>query len=240
MKYEFIEIEDIYYENYDGLVYDLEVEDDHSYNIEGIIVHNSACTTRKVTGVGYPQISAAIENADFAHGLGALICLDGGMRTPGDVAKSFCANADMVMIGGMFAGTDECDGNIITHYEHDGTYNIKKYREEEYVDKHTVASGCNSYIQIPEYEPNIVEKKYKIFYGMSSTLAANTHFNGDKDYIASEGLISEIPCKGSVNIIIKNILGGLRSCCTYIGASKLKDAGKCSAFILVNSQHKDI
>lgn len=74
----------------------------------------SVCTTRKMTGVGYPQLSAIIECADAAHGSKGHICADGGCRTPGDIAKAFGGGADFVMLGGMLAGTDECDGQWIT------------------------------------------------------------------------------------------------------------------------------
>ncbi len=70
----------------------------------------SVCTTRRMTGVGYPQLSAIIECADAAHGNKGHICADGGCRTPGDIAKAFGAGADFVMLGGMLAGTEECDG----------------------------------------------------------------------------------------------------------------------------------
>ncbi len=74
----------------------------------------SVCTTRKMTGVGYPQLSAIIECADAAHGNKGHICADGGCRTPGDIAKAFGAGADFVMLGGMLAGTEECDGEWTT------------------------------------------------------------------------------------------------------------------------------
>src|ERR1700691_5945528 len=74
----------------------------------------SVCTTRLKTGVGYPQLSAVMECADAAHGLGGMICSDGGCTSPGDIAKAFGAGADMVMLGGMFAGHTECEGEIIT------------------------------------------------------------------------------------------------------------------------------
>ena len=72
----------------------------------------SVCTTRKMTGVGYPQLSATIECADAAHGLGGHIITDGGCTVVGDIAKSFGAGADFVMLGGMLAGHDECHGKI--------------------------------------------------------------------------------------------------------------------------------
>lgn len=73
----------------------------------------SVCTTRKMTGVGYPQLSAIIECADAAHGLGGLVCADGGCTVPGDLAKAFGAGADFVMLGGMLAGHDQCEGSVI-------------------------------------------------------------------------------------------------------------------------------
>ncbi len=77
----------------------------------------SVCTTRMTTGVGYPQLSAIIECADAAHGLQGHVCADGGCRTPGDVVKAFAAGADFVMLGGMLAGHDECEGEWV---EQDG------------------------------------------------------------------------------------------------------------------------
>jgi GMP reductase len=171
------------------------------------------CKTRVTTGVGYPQLDAIISCADAAHGLNGLVIADGGCKTPGDIAKAFCANADMVMLGTMFAGTDECDGSVITKYIHDGEYSS-------------------------EFAPIIKEKKFKVFYGMSSDLAQASHFGGVKDYRASEGLVEEVPYKGSVNIQVRNILGGLRSCGTYIGAVSLKNFGKCASFIKVNRVHR--
>jgi GMP reductase len=181
------------------------------------------CRTRVTTGVGYPQLDAIISCADAAHGLNGLVIADGGCKTPGDVAKAFCANADMVMLGTIFAGTDECDGSVITKYIHDG-----EYRPVETED-----GNPNQ-----KYEPVIKEKKFKVFYGMSSDLAQAYHFGGIKDYRASEGLVEEVPYKGSVSIQIRNILGGLRSCGTYIGAASIKNFGKCASFIKVNRVHK--
>ena len=79
----------------------------------------SVCTTRRVTGVGYPQLSAIIECADAAHGLKGQVCADGGCTVPGDIAKAYGAGADFVMLGGMLAGHDECDGEI-RYEERDG------------------------------------------------------------------------------------------------------------------------
>src|SRR5262249_58042663 len=73
----------------------------------------SVCTTRGMAGVGYPQVSAILECADAAHGNKGHICADGGCRKPGDVAKAFGAGADFVMLGGMVAGTEECEGEWV-------------------------------------------------------------------------------------------------------------------------------
>ena len=67
----------------------------------------SVCTTRKKTGVGYPQLSAVMECADAAHGLGGMICSDGGCNTPGDVAKAFGGGADFVMVSTLVHGMPE-------------------------------------------------------------------------------------------------------------------------------------
>eukprot|EP00484_Ammonia_sp_Unknown_P019896 CAMPEP_0197026782 /NCGR_PEP_ID=MMETSP1384-20130603/6804_1 /TAXON_ID=29189 /ORGANISM="Ammonia sp." /LENGTH=469 /DNA_ID=CAMNT_0042455513 /DNA_START=82 /DNA_END=1491 /DNA_ORIENTATION=+ len=73
----------------------------------------SVCTTRKKTGVGYPQLSAVLECADAAHGIGGFVVSDGGCTMPGDFGKAFGAGADFVMAGGMFSGYDESGGDLI-------------------------------------------------------------------------------------------------------------------------------
>ena len=159
----------------------------------------SVCTTRKMTGVGYPQLSAIMECADAAHGMGGLVCGDGGCRYPGDVAKAFAAGADFVMLGGMFAGHDECGGEVFSEMGDIGTAKMK-------------------------------------FYGMSSSDAMEKHSGGVADYRAAEGKTVWVPYKGSVNNTINEILGGLRSACTYTGARQLKDLSKCTTFVQVNRQ----
>ncbi|KHJ80460.1 putative GMP reductase, partial [Oesophagostomum dentatum] len=85
----------------------------------------SVCTTRKKAGVGYPQLSAVLECADAAHGLGGHVMSDGGCTNPGDVAKAFGAGADFVMIGGLFAGHDQSGGEVI---EQNGRKYLQKYK----------------------------------------------------------------------------------------------------------------
>ncbi|MGF1528418.1 MAG: GMP reductase [Candidatus Competibacterales bacterium] len=160
----------------------------------------SVCTTRSKTGVGYPQLSAIIECADAAHGLGGHIIADGGCTCPGDVAKAFGAGADFVMLGGMFAGHDESGGELI---ERDG-------------------------------------RKTVLFYGMSSDTAMEKYSGGVAEYRASEGKTVEVPYKGPVDATVRDILGGLRSACTYVGAKKLKELTKRTTFVRVTEQHNPI
>ncbi|PNI96778.1 GMPR2 isoform 6 [Pan troglodytes] len=156
----------------------------------------SVCTTRKKTGVGYPQLSAVMECADAAHGLKGHIISDGGCSCPGDVAKAFGAGADFVMLGGMLAGHSESGGELI---QRDG-------------------------------------KKYKLFYGMSSEMAMKKYAGGVAEYRASEGKTVEVPFKGDVEHTIRDILGGIRSTCTYVGAAKLKELSRRTTFIRVTQQ----
>jgi GMP reductase len=174
----------------------------------------SVCTTRIQTGVGYPQLSAVIECADAAHGLGGHIIADGGCTCPGDVAKAFAAGADFVMLGGILAGHDEGGGEVIT----------KKYITDEFENESRV----------------IKEKKFVQFYGMSSEAANAKHFGGLKDYRSAEGREVLVPYRGEVAYTIQDLLGGLRSTCTYAGAIKLKQLSKCTTFIRCTQQFNTV
>lgn len=160
----------------------------------------SVCTTRKMTGVGYPQLSAIIECADAAHGLKGLVCADGGCTVPGDLAKAFGAGADFVMLGGMLAGHDQ--------------------------------SG---------FKPSEVDgEKVLTFYGMSSDTAMKKHAGGVAEYRASEGKTVSIPYKGDVTNTLQDILGGIRSACTYTGAVTLKELSKRTTFVRVTQQINNV
>jgi len=161
-------------------------------------------------------LSAVIECADAAHGLGGHIIADGGCTCPGDIAKAFAAGADFVMLGGMLAGHDEGGGEVIT----------KVYETNE------VIKDDKGWLE-PVYE----EKQFVQFYGMSSDAANTKHFGGLKDYRSSEGREVLVPYRGEVARTIQNILGGVRSTCTYVGAIKLKQLSKCTTFIRVNNQY---
>jgi GMP reductase len=179
----------------------------------------SVCTTRIKTGVGYPQLSAVIECADAAHGLGGHIIADGGCTCSGDVAKAFAGGADFVMLGGMLAGHDEGGGEV-----------IKKYYKSDEVDIHDNGDHVSA----------IEEKQFVQFYGMSSKAANDKHFGGLKEYRSSEGREVLVPYRGEVAKTIQDILGGIRSTCTYVGADELKRLNKCTTFVMCHDTHNRI
>jgi GMP reductase len=160
----------------------------------------SVCTTRVKTGVGYPQLSAVIECADAAHGLGGQIVSDGGCSVPGDIAKAFGGGADFTMLGGMLAAHDECEGTVV---EDQG-------------------------------------EQFMLFYGMSSESAMKRHVGGVAQYRAAEGKTVRLPLRGPVEDTVKDILGGLRSACTYVGAERLKELTKRTTFIRVAEQENRV
>lgn len=160
----------------------------------------SVCTTRRKTGVGYPQLSAILECADAAHGLGGYVAADGGCSEAGDISKSLCAGADFVMLGGMLAGHQECNGKII---KKDG-------------------------------------KDYVRFYGMSSEEAMKKYYGGVASYRASEGKSVNIPFRGQVENTLLDILGSIRSTCTYVGAFKVGELSKRATFIRVTAQLNEV
>ena len=170
------------------------------------------CLTREQTGCGRPQLSAIIECADAAHQVGGMVCADGGITCPGDLGKAFGAGADFIMIGSMFAGTDEADGEIIT--------------------KHIITNEYDMEHECPYLE----EKKFKQFYGMSSTMAQEKFGNGKPKYRASEGRVTLVPYVGPIDNVIEELLGGLRSTMTYLGAWKLKNIPKQCVFYKVHNQ----
>ena len=152
----------------------------------------SVCTTRLMTGVGVPQLSGVMECVDAANGIGGHVIADGGCVYPGDVSKAFGAGAHFVMLGGMLAGHDESEGEV-------------------------------------------VNGKIK-FYGMSSNAAMAVHGTRKDGYRGAEGKVVELPHKGPVDPTVIEILGGLRSTCTYIGAKRIKDMPKCTTFVRCTQQ----
>ena len=163
----------------------------------------SVCTTRIKTGVGYPQLSAVIECADAAHAIGGHIIADGGCNSSGDIVKAFAAGADFVMIGGMLAGHDECDGELV-------------------------------------FEDDVEEPVGMKFYGMASNTAMERHGHPNREYRGEEGKTVTVPYRGAVDHTVLDILGGIRSACTYVGAKRLKDLTKCATFVKVYNTHNRV
>lgn len=155
----------------------------------------SVCTTRIVTGVGYPQLSAVIECADIAHQHKGMVIADGGCTVPGDVAKAFGGGADFVMLGGMLA------------FHNEGQYD----------------DPCNP-----------------TFYGMSSNNAMAKHGARKDGYRTAEGKAVRSKLRGPVNDTVEEILGGLKSTCTYVGAESLKELSKRTTFVRVNRTHNTV
>lgn len=175
------------------------------------IGNGSACLTRLKTGVGRPQLTTLVEVADACHQRGCYVMCDGGVNSAGDVCKAFGAGADFVISGSLFAGCDEAEGSIIE----------KHYQSDELDDN---------------FEPIVVEKKFKQYYGMSSHLAQEKHFGGVRKYSASEGREKLIPYAGSLDDVIQDIDGGLKSCCAYIGCTKMKNFSRHTTFYKVRHQ----
>jgi len=183
----------------------------------------SACTTRFITGCGIPQLSCCLENSYVAHGLYngpkklGLICSDGGHKNSGDVCKALCAGSDFVMLGGYFAGSEECDGEW----------------EYEYY------SSLGFWQPIDPKNDNPKRKVKFTYYGMSTHHAQDLFEDGKKNYRASEGTKITIKSKGPANNLVQELLGGIRSACCYIGARSIKDMPKSGQFCIVNSIHSN-
>jgi GMP reductase len=225
----------------------------------------SVCTTRRMTGVGYPQFSAVVECANAAHGLeNGLICADGGIVDAGDVSKAFGAGADFVMCGGIFAGHAECEGEIIgtlrpdTDFDSDETKSMDPHTYQELISHRRT---LKKELKLPGFQiiiinPNTREVTRRDptpftfydptkpitmkFHGMSSQEAMDQHYGGKAEYRAAEGKEVQIPFKGPVKKTVEEILGGIRSNCTYIGARQLKHMSKCAVFIRVNHQYNTV
>ena len=159
------------------------------------------CTTRIMAGAGVPQITAIMDIFEATQGK-IPICADAGIRQPGDVVKAIGAGADTVMIGFVFAGTEETPGEII---EKDG-------------------------------------KKFKLYRGMASYDATmkKLKVNGEKEEVISiEGEKTLVPCKGSVEPIVKKFLGGFASGMTYMGAKKMENIIGKADFIRITDAGRE-
>lgn len=181
----------------------------------------SLCETRKKTGVGYPQISCILECKDAAHGLGGLICADGGIKNAGDAAKAFGAGADFLMVGSLFMGCDECEGE----WEYDRIDARHAWIEEKVTEKQAREHGNKIRLKV---------------YGMSSHAAQKKYLGEIQKHRASEGKEHTVEYKGPAEDVLDDIIGGVVSACSYVGARKLKDFDKCCSFVKVSRTHQSI
>jgi len=226
-------------------VYDITVEDNHSYCIttDNIIVHNSTCLTRLVAGCGVPQLSAIIECADAAHGLMngdkklGLVCSDGGVVHTCDFAKGIGAGADFIAAAGYWAGAEECEGEWLYEYEYI-PYRCKlgvngiKFDDFNHEYRNWSTSGGDDVLG---KDTGNKRKKGLKFHGMSSVAAQKKH-NIDRVRI-SEGRETTVPYKGPLQGLIDTVLGGLASTCSYVGTNNIKHLSKCTTFVKVSRTH---
>ena len=184
----------------------------------------SICTTRVVSGVGVPQLTAIMDVASVARRRGIPLIADGGIRTSGDIVKALAAGAESVMLGQLFAGADEAPGELITidgvkHKQYRGMGSKealdRRYAEDRY------AAGND---QLPISNP-------------SSTAELTTgHGNQKGDtYKVAEGVSGKVQYKGSVAGIVEELVGGITAGMGYIGAATIADIPKQARFIQITS-----
>ncbi len=164
----------------------------------------SICTTRIVTGVGVPQISAISNVANELKGKIPIIA-DGGIRFSGDICKALAAGANTVMLGGMFAGTEESPGEIELYQGR--TY--KSYRGMGSIGAMSLAQGSSD----------------RYFQDASQ----------GTEKLVPEGIEGRVPYKGSVHTIIHQLIGGLRSCMGYTGCDAISELHKKAEFVQVTN-----
>lgn len=173
-KYKLNEIKNISIKKYNGFVYDLSVDKKYSYNINGIVVHNSLCTTRIMTGVGVPSVSAIIDVYSVTQGKMPIIA-DGGIRTVGDIAKALALGADAVMLGSLLAGTKESPGRVIRSGEFPNELLYKQYRgsasQEAKLDRNELDEHIEGVSKIIPYKGKVKRVIHTIEDGLMSSMS---------------------------------------------------------------------
>jgi len=166
----------------------------------------SICTTRIVAGVGVPQIHAIDSVAKALAGSGVPLIADGGIRYSGDIAKAIAAGAHTVMMGGMFAGTEEAPGEIVLFQGR----SYKSYR------------GMGS---IGAMQQGSADRYFQ----------DNTGANPNADKLVPEGIEGRVPYKGSMISIVFQMAGGLRASMGYCGAATIEDMRNKAEFVEITS-----
>jgi len=168
----------------------------------------SICTTRIISGVGVPQLSAVMEVAAIARKRGVPVIADGGIRTSGDIAKALAAGASAVMCGNMFAGTDEAPGKVV-------------------VLKGKSAQGGSSF-----------GGKYKEYRGMGSEAVIKSASGAERYFThgrkaVPEGVEAYVPYKGPVGDIVASLASGVQVGMGYVGARTIAEFQKKAGFIRI-------
>jgi IMP dehydrogenase len=167
----------------------------------------SICTTRIVAGVGVPQITAIDNVATALRGSGVPMIADGGIRYSGDIAKALAAGAGSVMMGGMFAGTEEAPGEVILFQGR----SYKSYRGMGSIGA-MKAGSADRYFQ-----------------------EADETANPNADKLVPEGIEGRVPYKGSVVAILHQLAGGLRAAMGYCGCATLDDMRTRAEFVEITA-----
>ncbi len=164
----------------------------------------SICTTRVVAGVGVPQITAIHNVSEALEGTGVSVIADGGIRYSGDIAKALAAGADLVMLGGLLAGTAESPGEIELYQGR----SYKTYR----------GMGSLSAMQQGSSDRYFQEKEQK---------------NNDK--LVPEGVEGRVPFKGSIALVIHQLMGGVRSSMGYLGCASISEVHEKAEFVEITA-----
>ncbi len=176
----------------------------------------SICTTRIVAGVGVPQITAIADCADAADELGIPIIADGGVQHTGDIAKALAAGASTVMLGSMFAGTDEAPGEVIVHQGE----RYKEYRGMGSMGAMGDRSSAGA------TEP------------VARSFSKDRYFQGHVDEVAKlvpEGIEGRVAYKGPVGPLLHQFAGGLRAAMGYCGTPTVDDLRTGAKFVRITS-----
>jgi IMP dehydrogenase len=167
----------------------------------------SICTTRIVAGVGVPQVSAIANVAQALQGTDIPIIADGGIRFSGDVCKAIAAGASAIMIGGLFAGTEEAPGEVVLYQGR----SYKEYRGMGSVGAMSQRYGSHDRYFVPEENLS------------------------DSEKLVPEGIEGRVPYKGSLFAVIHQLIGGLRSGMGYTGCATIADMRTKTQFIRVTN-----
>lgn len=167
----------------------------------------SICTTRIIAGVGVPQVTAVFEASKAAAPAGVPVIADGGLQYSGDVAKALVAGADSVMIGSLFAGTDESPGDLVFV----GGKQFKNYR----------GMGSLGALQTR---------------GERTSYSKDRYFQADvpsEEKLIPEGIEGQVPYRGPVGAVAHQLIGGLRQSMFYVGARSVDDLKDRGTFVRI-------